>query len=142
MIPKPLLFGVLGLLVIILALVTTARLTGHPNAAQAPTGPILEERVLFISGDLDGSAHIEDAQGRTIADFKAGEAVFISTIARVMERERTKSKADLGASYVLRLREGNRLALYDPQTDRETELVSFGSDNVAAFQTLLTIPAL
>ncbi|MEM9395588.1 MAG: photosynthetic complex assembly protein PuhC [Pseudomonadota bacterium] len=139
-IPKPLLSAVIALLVLILAVVTIARLTGYPVAARAPEGDILQERILYFSGALDGSAYVKDRNGDAIADFEAGEAVFISTIARVMERERMKIQADPEEHYILRLREGDRLALYDPVTDRETELMSFGSDNVAAFMALLDPP--
>ncbi|MEM9550582.1 MAG: photosynthetic complex assembly protein PuhC [Pseudomonadota bacterium] len=141
-IPTMLIRGAVVMLLVIGAAVTWARVTDRPLEAQAPRGPIEQERTLHLSGTIEGSARVTDENGRVIAEFEPGDAVFISTIARVINRERAKHGADLEAPVQLRLREGNRLALFDPQTGRETELVSFGADNVAAFRRLLEIPAL
>ena len=127
-------------LIVLLAIVTTlvaaARLTDRPLEAQASQGPIEQERVVRISGTIDGSAHITDATGVTIADYAPGEAVFIATIARVIARERKKFGADLTKPIHLRKRSNNRISFFDPQTGKETELSSFGADNVLAFEVL------
>ena len=131
--------GVLVLLVTVVALVAYARLTDRPLEATPPAGEILAERVVHISGSITGEAQITDADGALIADFGRGEAVFITTIERVLRRERERHQAELVAPYHVRLREGQRLSVYDPVTGAETELEGFGVDNIAAFQALLTL---
>lgn len=125
------------LLILLVALVSWSRWTERPLVAEQVTGDVLYERVLLLNGAIDGSAQVADEHGNVLAQFGPNEAVFISTIVRVLERERLKHKADPDAPIVLRMREGERLSVFDPQTDRETELESFGKDNVAAFQALI-----
>ncbi|MEM7746752.1 MAG: photosynthetic complex assembly protein PuhC [Pseudomonadota bacterium] len=121
----------------IVAMVGWARLTDQPLAAKPAELPITFERKLYISADLDGAARITDERGAIVAQFGAGEAVFISTISRVIDRERQKKSADPDAPIYLRRRGETRLTIFDPETLRETELSSFGKDNVASFNVLL-----
>ncbi|MEM8822725.1 MAG: photosynthetic complex assembly protein PuhC [Pseudomonadota bacterium] len=137
LVPTMMIRALLVLILTVIALVFWARVSDRPLAAQAPKGEVLQERVIQMSAELDGSARVTDADGGVIAEYATGEGVFISTIARVMDRERMKVKGDPQGPFVLRLRAGDRLSLFDPETGRETELVSFGDDNVGAFRALL-----
>lgn len=128
-------------LVGIVALVAWARITDRPLAAQPKDLQLSSERVIFVTADLDGAARITDQTGGVVAEFEAGEAVFISTIARVIRRERQKANASLDAPIHLRQRGEARLTIFDPETQRETELSSFGKDNIASFAVLLERPA-
>lgn len=125
------------LLFCVVVLVAWARLTDRPLDAQPKRLPITSERVVVMSADLSGSALITDDAGKLVAKFGPGEAVFISTIVRVIDRERKKVGADLNAPIYLRQRGETRLTFFDPETQRETELSSFGQDNVASFKALL-----
>ena len=128
------------LLVGIVALVAWARMTDQPPAAQPKDLPLTFERVLFMSAELDGSASITDETGNLVAEYGAGEAVFVSTIVRVIHRERQKANANVAGPIHLRRRGEKRLTVFDPETKRETELSSFGKDNVASFAALLEGP--
>ncbi len=138
-ISRNLMRGILVLLITVLALVAYARVTDRPLAATPPDGPIVAERVLHISGNITGEAQITDVDGVLIAEYARGEAVFITTIERVMRRERERHQVDLAGPYHLRMREGARLSIFDPSTGAETELEAFGVDNIAAFEVLLSI---
>ncbi|MEL6467633.1 MAG: photosynthetic complex assembly protein PuhC [Pseudomonadota bacterium] len=129
------------LLIGIVTLVAWARLTDRPLLAQPLALPLTSERVMHITADLDGAAHITDERAKLIAKYAPGEAVFISTIVRVVRRERQKIDANLDAPIHLRRRGETRLTIFDPETQRETELSSFGKDNVASFAALLDMPA-
>ena len=126
-----------ALLCVIVALVAWAQLTDQPLAARPADLPITSERAVHMEAELDGSAHVTDHRRALIADFGPGEAVFISTIVRVIDRERRKVGADPNAAIYLRQRGETRLTFFDPETQRETELNSFGQDNVASFKALL-----
>ncbi|MEM1076008.1 MAG: photosynthetic complex assembly protein PuhC [Pseudomonadota bacterium] len=128
---------VTGLLVAVLGLVAFARLTDRPLDAQPDRSEIIDERVLYISATLDGAARITGKDGEIIGEYPPGGANFIATMSRVVARERMKHKADQDAPVHLRRRAENRLTLFDPATGRETELSSFGKDNIAAFSVLL-----
>ncbi|MEM1162306.1 MAG: photosynthetic complex assembly protein PuhC [Pseudomonadota bacterium] len=138
MVPHRMMMAIVILLGAILALVAFARLTGMEPTAQPPRGPILSERIIHIDGNIAGAVRVTDQNDQVITDLPAGKGVFISTVNRVLLRERARFRADPDGPLHLRMREGNRLAIYDPATDRETELVAFGTDNVAAFAGLLT----
>ena len=75
-----------------------------------------------------------------IASFAEDKGGFVAGIDRVLQRERAKIGADPSAPVVLRLREGNRLSLYDPTTDWSAELMGFGADNLRTFARLLEPP--
>ncbi|MEM1421929.1 MAG: photosynthetic complex assembly protein PuhC [Pseudomonadota bacterium] len=128
---------VLLLVLTVLALTTAARLTDRPLEAQPLRGPIVSEQVFHLTGQINGAALVTDAQGDVILRYGPGEAIFISTIDRVIRRERRRSGASLDGPVHLRMREGGRLSIFDPSTARETELASFGDDNIAAFQRIL-----
>ena len=95
------------------------------------------ERAIFISGNATGAALVLDANGSVIADFPADKGGFVAGIERVIDRERMKIGAEASAPVLLRLREGNRLSIYDPETDWSAELMGFGADNLRTFARLL-----
>lgn len=130
--------GILVLLITILSLVAYARVTDRPLEAVPVRGDILQERVLLIEGDITGAAQITDTETGAVVDYASGEAVFITTIERVLRRVRESHAADLAAPFHLRERAGGTLSVYDPATGEEVQLSSFGPDNIAAFAALLT----
>ena len=81
-----------------------------------------------------------DANGSLLADFAADKGGFVAGVDRVVTRERSKSGANTAAPVLLRLREGNRLSIYDPETNWSAELMGFGADNLRTFARLLEKP--
>ncbi|MEL7164660.1 MAG: photosynthetic complex assembly protein PuhC [Pseudomonadota bacterium] len=131
-------FLVAGLLALVLGIVTVSTLTDDGAVRQVTETEILDERIMLVDGSITGAATITGADGQPIAEFADGEAVFITTIARVVERQRIKSGVPLDGPIHLRRRAPNRLSVYDPVTRAEFGLSSFGKDNIAAFAALLT----
>ncbi|WP_299147402.1 photosynthetic complex assembly protein PuhC [uncultured Tateyamaria sp.] len=140
LVPRVLVRAVMALLLIILSMVTIATLTNRPLESQPSQGPILTERAIFLSGEASGAARVLDANGALLADFPADEGGFVAGIERVIIRERQKTGGAADAPILLRLRAGNRLSIYDPETDWSAELMGFGADNLRTFARLLDQP--
>ncbi|MEM9060342.1 MAG: photosynthetic complex assembly protein PuhC [Pseudomonadota bacterium] len=134
---RTLMTAIVVLLSLILAMVATARLLGMEPVAKPASGPILAERVLFLESSIAGEVQVTGQDGETIAHLPDGKGVFISTIHRVVKRERLRFQVDPNGPLHLRRRAGNVLSLYDPLTEQSITLKGFGRDNIAAFAKLL-----
>ena len=140
LVPRVLVRAVMALLLIILSMVTIATLTNRPLESQPAQGPILTERAIYLSGEASGAARVLDADGALLADFPADKGGFVAGIERVIIRERQKTGGAAHAPILLRLRAGNRLSIYDPETNWSAELMGFGADNLRTFARLLDQP--
>ncbi|WP_299286806.1 photosynthetic complex assembly protein PuhC [uncultured Tateyamaria sp.] len=140
LVPRVLVRAVMALLLIILSMVTIATLTNRPLESQPAQGPILTERAIYLSGEASGAARVLDADGALLADFPADKGGFVAGIERVIIRERQKTGGAANAPILLRLRAGNRLSIYDPETNWSAELMGFGADNLRTFARLLDQP--
>lgn len=136
-IPVALLRGILVLLVLVLTLVFYSSLTDRPLEAQPPDGAIVSERIVHLQGTVAGAARITDAEGVEIMRFASGDGGFVSTIDRVIRRERLRNGVSNDGVLHVRMREGQRLSIFDPSTGREIELEAFGRDNIAKFAVLV-----
>ncbi len=136
-IPTALLRGILVLLAFVLTLVFYARITDRPLVAQPPDGAIVAERIIYLQGTPTGAARILDANGDEIIRYATGDGGFVSTIDRVIRRERLRNKVANDGVLHVRMREGERLSIFDPSTGREIELEAFGRDNIAKFAALV-----
>ena len=136
-IPTALLRAILVLLALVLSLVVYASWTDRPLEAQPPNGDIVSERVIHLQGTVAGAARILDVDGAEIMRFASGEGGFVSTIDRVIRRERLRNGVSNEGALHVRMREGQRLSIFDPSTGREIELEAFGRDNIAKFEALV-----
>lgn len=128
------------ILLVCLALVAWARLTDRPLESAPVASPVISERMVFLSGQSSGAAQVLDAHGTIIANLDPTDGGFIAGVTRVLDRERGKHGQPLDGPVVLRLREGNRLSLFDPSTGWSAELMGFGATNTRAFARLLDAP--
>jgi putative photosynthetic complex assembly protein len=140
MVPTILVRAMFALCVCVLIIVSYARLTERPLSAMPPSVeevPIVQERVIRIFGEMDGSARVLDVDGSVIATLAADEGGFVAGISRVLERER--GAVGLDASEPIRLIRfaDGRIGLRDDYTDFRAELFGFGADNEAVFARLL-----
>ena len=140
LVPRALVRALFILVMTCLALVTWATFTDRPLESTPPAGPILAERMIFLDGDMSGSARVLDETGTVIADLGPEEGGFVSGVKRVLDRERAKHNVPLDGPVALQLREGNRLSLTDPSTGWSAELMGFGITNTRAFARLLVQP--
>ena len=98
------------------------------------------EKAIFIDSDATGAARVFDSFGVLLADFSAEKGGFVAGVDRVIIRERSRSGAKMSSPVMLRLREGNRLSIYDPETKWSAELMGFGTTNLRTFARLLKQP--
>lgn len=140
LIPRVLVRIMFGMVFVILALVTIARITDRPLEALPSTAQIISERVIYLSGDASGAARVLDETGSVLATFAADKGGFVAGIDRVIERERQKARLTTDGPVFLRLRVGNRLSIFDPETGWSAELMGFGADNLRTFARLLEAP--
>lgn len=140
MVPTILVRAMFILCVCVLIIVSYARLTDRPLEAMPPSeaeAPAVQERMIRIFGQMDGSARVLDIDGTVIADLGPEEGGFVAGIYRVLERER--GAVGLHASEPIRLVRfsDGRIGLRDHLTDFRAELFGFGADNEAVFARLL-----
>ncbi len=135
MIPKPLLRGMLGLVIAALVMVSFAVLTGRETVGQPTPAAVAFERELLIESSPGNSAVVvRDPDGTVLLDLANGG--FIDAVHDGIARNRTVNGIANDAPVRLVEYENGRLSLYDTQTDWSVELHSFGADNKAAFERL------
>ena len=136
-IPRMLLRAMALLVVVVLLLVTYARLTDRPLEAKPADGPIAMERVLHIIASDGGAAQVLDANGSVIANMADGEGGFVAGAWRAINYQRGLNNLDPALPVRLVRFEDGRLALFDDYTGWRMEIMGFGRDNTAAFARLL-----
>lgn len=138
MIPRTLLRAMLALVLVVLGIVTWARLTDRPLTALPPADvPVAAERPIILEGSMSGAARVFDLNGVLIADLDETKGGFVAGIWRVLVRERAKHGLPAALPVRLVLFADGRLGLRDDFTGWRAELVGFGQDNYAAFRRLL-----
>ncbi|MGK7755812.1 MULTISPECIES: photosynthetic complex assembly protein PuhC [unclassified Roseovarius] len=137
LVPRVLVFAVCAFVLIVLALVTWSRLSGQPVTYTPPTGAITHERTFNLSGDMSGRATVTALDGTLIAELNPKEGGFISGVWRVIQRERTKHRVALTGPLTLVRYDNGRIAIHDPSTGWNADLMGFGIDNAKAFARLL-----
>jgi putative photosynthetic complex assembly protein len=140
MVPTILVRAMFVLCLCVLIIVSYARITDRPLSATPPSleeAPVVQERMIRIFGEMDGSARVLDMNGNLVADFAPDQGGFVAGIYRVLERER--GAVGLDASEPIRLVRfsDGRIGLRDDHTDFRAELFGFGADNEAVFARLL-----
>jgi len=137
--PRTLIRGLVVLVLASLAFAAYARLTDRPLASTPPKAAIAEEvSVRLDSRIAAGEVTVRSTAGDVIAELGQDGGGFVSTIHRVILRERAKRGADGGAAIRIRAFENGRMGVYDPATDLAIDLMGYGPDNVAVFATLIT----
>ena len=112
MVPRVLVVAMFALMAATLAIVTFARVTDAPKVGVLDPAPVVAMREISLIGGSDG-------------------------VYRVIERERLVHDYAGGAPIQLIRRANGNIALFDPATDLDVELIGYGADNVAAFGNLI-----
>ena len=125
------------MVVLVLIAVSAFQFSGMQKSAIPPNAEIVAEAPISIKTDQTGAVKVFDDNGQMLVDWDGEQGGFVSGVARVIERERTKIGAPQDAPVIIRWRENNRLSVFDPQTEWQADLMGFGADNARAFATLL-----
>ena len=124
-------------LILIVAFVTVFRVLDlEPYSIPVAAPKISEKRILFDFGENDETL-ILSSKGEVLVSYSSEQSNFVSTVTKVLKRERKKVGIEENAKVLLRRDENNRLSIYDPETKREIDLAGFGESNLEIFYDLL-----
>ena len=124
-------------LILIVAFVTVFRVLDlEPYSIPVAAPKISEKRILFDFGENDETL-ILSSTGEILVSYSSEQSNFVSTVTKVLKRERKKVGIEENAKVLLRRDENNRLSIYDPETKREIDLAGFGKSNLEVFYDLL-----
>ena len=136
MIPGPLLWAILALVMTSLAIVSYSVVTGRAHVGVPVATTIVKERDIILKGGGAQSVTVLDADGTLLMDLPHGG--FITVIQNGMERARLTAGVDkLKPVRIVEYANG-RLTAQDDYTGWSVELGAFGSDNKAAFERLMS----
>ena len=125
------------ILVLLIAFVAVFRMSDlNPYSIPKQLDIKAEKAVLLQIGD-NGETLILDDDGNVLVSYSKGQENFVSTVTKVLERDRKKVGIFENSNVFLRLNENDRLSIFDPQTEKEIDLAGFGDENIQVFFNLL-----
>ena len=98
---------------------------------------IKAEKEILLKIDENGETLILDRDKKILVRYSKEQENFVSTVTKVIERDRKKVGVFDNSKVFLRLSDNDRLSIFDPQTEREIDLAGFGDDNIQVFFNLL-----
>ena len=98
---------------------------------------IKAEKEIFLKIGGNGETLILDGNENILVRYSKEQENFVSTVTKVLERDRKKIGVIENSNVFLRLRDNDRLSIFDPQTEREIDLAGFGDGNIQVFFNLL-----
>ena len=98
---------------------------------------IKAEREILLKIEENGDTLILDDGGNVLVSYSKEQENFVSTVTKVLERDRLKVGKFENSNVFLRLNENDRLSIFDPQTEKEIDLAGFGDGNIQVFFNLL-----
>jgi putative photosynthetic complex assembly protein len=135
MIPRALLWAMLGLALSALAITSFAVLTDRPPVGQPAPGTVVAERELILEGRSAQAVTVYDKDGNLLADLDHGG--FVTVIQNAIARARTVARVTGNPPIKIVQYDNGRLVAEDPATGASIELYAFGADNKAAVERLM-----
>ena len=136
MIPRALLWAMLGLALSALLIAGFAVLTGRPPVGAPAPGRVVAERLVILEGRSAQAVTVYDAEGRLLMDLDHGG--FVTVIQNAVARQRTVARVPGNPPIRIVQYDNGRLVAEDPHSKASIELYAFGKDNKAAFERLMT----
>ena len=128
---------IICILLLFIAFVAVFRISDlHPYSVPKQLDTKTEKEILLKIGD-DGETLILDDEGNVLVSYSKEQENFVSTVTKVLERDRKKVGIFENSNVFLRLSNKDRISIFDPQTEREIDLAGFGDDNIQIFFNLL-----
>ena len=124
-------------LVSLVAFVAVFRLSDSNPYSIPKQLDIKAERDILLKIEENGDTLILDDGGNVLVSYSKEQENFVSTVTKVLERDRLKVGKFENSNVFLRLNENDRLSIFDPQTEREIDLAGFGDGNIQVFFNLL-----
>ena len=128
---------IICILVLFIAFAAVFRMSDlHPYSIPKQLD-IKAEREILLKIEENGDTLILDEGGNVLVSYSKEQENFVSTVTKVLERDRLKVGKFENSNVFLRLNENDRLSIFDPQTEREIDLAGFGDGNIQVFFNLL-----
>ena len=124
-------------LVLLIAFVAVFRMSDLSPYSIPKQLDIKAEKEILLQIGENGETIILDEYGNVLVSYSKEQENFVSTVTKVLERDRKKVGIFENSNVFLRLNENDRLSIFDPQTKREIDLAGFGDDNIQIFFNLL-----
>jgi putative photosynthetic complex assembly protein len=124
-------------LILFVALVAVFQISDSQPYSISEQVNIKAEKEIALEISKDGETLILDEAGDVLLSYSKDQENFVSTVTKVLERDRKKIGISKKSNVVLRLSQEDRLSIYDPQTEREIDLAGFGKGNIQVFIDLL-----
>jgi putative photosynthetic complex assembly protein len=138
LIPRPLLIGAGLLMLCTLLLAAYARFTGAGRLEQPVSAAVKQRSVVFQQLPGNVVRVVDGTTNAVIVTFPEGQGGFVRGSLRAFAYSRHVKGVALDAEpFILSAWEDGRLTLDDPATGSRIQLDAFGSDNRAAFASLL-----
>ena len=130
-------FFIVCSLVLVVALVAVFRISDFdPYSISKQVNVKVEKEIILKIGE-NGETLILDQVGNVLLSYSKEEENFVSTVTKVLERDRKKIGVSNNSSVLLRLSNSDRISIFDPQTERQIDLAGFGEGNIQVFYDLL-----
>ena len=130
-------FFIVCSLVLVVALVAVFRISDFdPYSISKQVNVKVEKEIILKIGE-NGETLILDQVGNVLLSYSKEEENFVSTVTKVLERDRKKIGVLNNSSVLLRLSNGDRISIFYPQTERQIDLEGFGEGNIQVFYDLL-----
>ena len=130
-------FFIVSSLVLVVALVAVFRISDFdPYSISKQVNVKVEKEIILKIGE-NGETLILDQVGNVLLNYPKEEENFVSTVTKVLERDRKKVGVSKNSIVLLRLSNSDRISIFDPQTERQIDLAGFGEGNIQVFYDLL-----
>ena len=130
-------FFIVCSLISLVALVAVFQMTDSNPYSISEQFIVKSEKEIALEIGRNGETFIFDEAGNVLLRYSKDQENFVSTVTKVLERDRKKFGISKKSNVLLRLSQNNRLSIYDPQTEREIDLAGFGKGNIQVFIDLL-----
>ncbi len=80
---------------------------------------------------------ILNENGAILVEYPKDKETFVSTILRVINRDRIKRNIDKSGPLILQKKDNGRISIFDPSSEKEVDLMAFGEDNILVFRDIL-----
>ena len=124
-------------LVLLIAFVAVFRMSDLSPYSIPKQLDIKAEKEILLKIGENGETIILDEFGNVLVSYSKEQENFVSTVTKVLERDRKKVGIFENSNVLLRLSQNDRLGIFDPQTEREIDLAGFGDENIQIFFNLL-----
>lgn len=137
MVPGILVKAMFALMFASTAIVAYAQFTNRPQVGVPELAPIAQSLEVSIIENGQGVYVVSDTNGAVLATSADPKQGFLGVIGRVVDRERLVHRVTSDAPVTVVRRENGVIAILDPTTEMNVELIGYGADNIASFAALL-----